>query len=129
MKVTPTSGPIASSSTHHARDAISSRYSFTTSQRKEEKTAEDAKAAETTAFSAFSALSGVFSSLREGKEHLFEIARRCAARCGLRRELLERAFAADRSAADQDEAIAHPRRVLDLMDREEHRPALGRIRA
>src|SRR5437870_2048505 len=32
MKVTPTSGPIARSSTHHARDDASSRYSFFRSQ-------------------------------------------------------------------------------------------------
>src|SRR5689334_10317005 len=104
MKVTPTSGPIASNSTHHARDATSSRYSFSTSQRKEEKTAEDAK---------------VFSS-RERKEHLFEIAGLRTAGRGLRRELVERAFAANRSAAQQDEAVADTRGVLDLMNRQEH---------
>src|SRR3954471_17174816 len=99
MKVTPTNGPIASSNTHHARDATSSRYSFATSHRKEKTTP-------------------VFSeSLGERKEDLFEIVGRGAARSGEGAELVERAFAADRSAAQQHEPIAHPRRVLDLMDR------------
>src|SRR3954469_17674248 len=124
MKVTPTSGPIATSNTHHARDAISSRYSFATSQRKE-KTAEGAENAETNDRSALFAFSPVFSgSLCERKEHLFEVARRArTARGGERSELVERAFAADPSAAQQHEAIAHPRRVVDLMNRQEHRPA------
>src|SRR5882672_1261861 len=99
MKVTPTSGPIASSSTHHAAEATSSRYSLAISHEKEE--------------------SAVPSS-REGKEHLFEIAGRGAARGGLRRELVERSLAADPAAAEQDEAIADARRVLDLMNRQEH---------
>ena len=47
MNVTPTSGPIAASSTHQARDAISSCASFRTSQP---------------------------NALGERKEHLFEIA-------------------------------------------------------
>src|SRR3954463_10358709 len=124
MKVTPTSGPIASSSTHQACDATSSRYSFSTSQRKE-KTAESAENAEPNDFSAPSACSAVASG--ERKEHLFEIAGRGAARGGLRRELVERSLAADPSAAEQDEAIADARRVLDLMNRQEHRPAGRRV--
>src|SRR5215471_2521338 len=37
MNDTPTSGPIAASITHHARDAISSRHSFASSQLSERK--------------------------------------------------------------------------------------------
>src|ERR1700730_7156096 len=107
MNVTPTSGPIASNSTHHARDDTRSRYSFARSHRKEN-TAEGAENAEPNVFSAVSACSPVFSGSGEGKEHLFEIARRRgAAGGGQRSELIERAFAADRSAAQQQEAIAH----------------------
>src|SRR4051812_45829581 len=111
MKVTPTSGPIATSNTHHARDATSSRYSFATSHDKEE-TAEHAETAETNVFSAIFALSPVFSGSGERKEHLFQILRRAAACGGERSELVERAFAADAAAAQQHEAIAHPRRVV-----------------
>src|SRR5436853_5838095 len=118
MKVTPTSGPIASSSTHQAGEATSSRYSLAMSHEKE-KTAEGAENAEPNVFSALSACSPVFS-LRKSKEHLFEIAGGGAARGGLRRQLVERALAADPAAAQQDEAIADARRVLDLMNRQEH---------
>src|SRR5256885_2340550 len=93
MKVTPTSGPIATSNTHHARDATSSRYSFVNSQRKEE-TTEGAELANNNSFSPISAFFAV-PSLRERKEHLFQILRRAAACGGHRSELVERAFAAD----------------------------------
>src|SRR4051812_4811662 len=112
MKVTPTSGPIASSSTHQAGEATSSRYSLAISHEKDE-TAETAELAEPKLFSAVLAVSAVPSS-RERKEHLFEIAGGGAARGGLRRQLVERALAADPAAAQQDEAIADARRVLDL---------------
>src|SRR3954466_10976093 len=104
MNVTPTSGPIATSNTHHARDATSSRYSFASSHKKEG-----------TAFFAV-------PSLGERKEHLFQIVRGAAACGGERPELVERAFAADAAAAQQHEAIAHPRRVVDLVNRQEHGP-------
>src|SRR3954452_23603218 len=100
MKVTPTSGSIASSNTHQPRDATSSRYSFATSHEKEE-TGETAELAErrnvfSANVSAVFAFSAVFSSSGERKEHLFEVRRRRrAARGGERRELVERAFAAD----------------------------------
>src|SRR5450631_3560652 len=127
MKVTPTSGPIASSRIHHAREATSSRYSFATSHEKDE-TAEGAEIAEPNVCSAISAISTV-GSLGEGKKHLFEVAGRCAPGGGLSRELVERTFAADRPAAQQDEAIAHACRVLDLMNRQKHRPAGRRVGA
>src|SRR3954447_14025844 len=120
MKVTPTSGPIATSNTHHARDATSSRYSFATSHDKEE-TAEGAELADKNVFSPISAFSAV-PSLCERKEHLFQILRGAAAGGGERSELVERAFAADAAAAQQHEAIAHPRRVVDLVNRQEHGP-------
>src|SRR5215831_3117811 len=108
MNVTPTSGPMASRNTHHARDATSSRYSLATSHEKEET---------------------AVPSLCEGKEHLFEIAGRRAARGCLRRELVERALAANRATAQQDEAVADTSRVLDLVNRQEHGPASGRVGA
>ena len=49
-----------------------------------------------------------------------------AARCRERRELVERAFAADAAAAQQHEAIADARGVGDLVDREEQRAAAAR---
>jgi hypothetical protein len=58
MKDIPTRGPISRSNTHHAREAISSRHSFSSSQRN--------------------------GGLGERKEHLFEV----LLQIGLRRELL-----------------------------------------
>ena len=45
------------------------------------------------------------------------------------RQLVERAFAAHASAAQQDEPIADARGVADLVDREEERPPGGGVRA
>src|SRR6185295_8467989 len=98
MNVTPTSGPIASSRTHHERDTTSSRHSFRNSHAK--------------------------ADLGEGKKDLFEIVagrwrsgpRRCQ-----RGQLLARALSARAPAAQQHEAIADARRVRDLVDRQEHR--------
>src|SRR5258708_38106114 len=133
MNETPTSGPIATSSTHHAREATSSRYSFATNHDKDE-TAEGAELAENNvlfAFSAFSAFSAV-PSLCECKNHLFEIVA-CAAAAAARGrhggQLLARAFAPCAAAAQQYEAIADARRVPNLMNRQEHRPAHGGVGA
>src|SRR5439155_10249944 len=127
MNVTPTSGPIATSSTHHDRDARSSRVSLRSNQRKA--TAEDAEIGEKKVFSAFSAFSAVKRS-RERKEHLFEVAaRRGAARGGERRQFRQRPLAASASAAQQHEAIADARGVADLVNRQEHRAPGRRVRA
>src|SRR3954465_11298028 len=97
MNVTPTSGPIASSSTHHARDVTSSRYSLRRSHA---------------------------NALRERKEDLFEILTGCtAAGGGERREFLQRPLTARAAAAQQDEAIADPRRAPQPGGRQEKRPA------
>src|SRR3954466_12137489 len=126
MKVTPTSGPMASSNTHQAREATSSRYSFFSSQRNEWN-AKPAKRAERNVSSAGLATFAFPSGKR--KKHLFEVGRRRrSARRGERHELIERAFAAHRSAAQQHESIAHARRVRQLMNRQEHRPAGGGVR-
>src|SRR6476661_4750020 len=70
MNVTPTSGPIASSSTHHAHDAISSRYSLRSNHRK--------------------AAAVALAPSGERKEHLFEIVAGCrAAGGGERGEFLQ----------------------------------------
>src|SRR5258706_13518204 len=128
MNVTPTSGPIATSSTHHARDDTSSRYSFATSQRREE-TAEDAELAEPNFCSALFACSAVPSSGKRKKDLLEIAACAAAARRGHGGELLQRPFAARAAAAEQHEAIAHARRVANLVNRQEHRPARRRVGA
>src|SRR5262245_14296280 len=121
MNVTPTSGPIATSSTHHDRDATSSRTSLRSSHR--QATAENAEPAEESFLSAFFAFSPVKPSC-ERKEDLFEIgAWRGASSGGERRQFLQRSLAARAPAAQQHEAIAHPRRIADLMNRQEHRAA------
>src|SRR6202048_1753393 len=128
MNDTPTSGPIATSSTHYAREATSSRYSFATSQRKEE-TAEGDEIAEPNIRSALCACSAV-PSLCERKKHLFEIvAGAAAARRSHGGQFLARAFATRAAAAQQHEAIADARRVPNLMNRQKHRPAHGGVGA
>src|SRR5262245_52282994 len=100
MNETPTSGPITRSSTHHALDATSSRHSFFRSHTKGE--------------------------LRERKKDLFQVSRvstlglTALAVCppGPGRQLVERPFAADATAAQQHEPIADPCGVVDLVDRE-----------
>src|SRR5690349_722728 len=96
MKANPTRGPIIQSSTHHAREARSSRHSFSSSQRQRE--------------------SG------KRKENLFEGRRGGPSRASDRGQLGERPFAADSPAAQKNEPIADPRGVSDLMDREKQRP-------
>jgi len=83
---------------HHERDPTSSRHSLRSSH-----------------------ANGV---LGERKEHLFEVAdrRRETPSAGERRQLLDRPLAADRPAAQQDEAIADPRGGGDLMNRKEEGP-------
>src|SRR5689334_20351277 len=101
MKVTPTSGPIASSSTHHAREAISSRASLRSSQS---------------------------ACLGERKEDLFEIvAGARAARRRQRGQLATGPFAARAPAAQQHEPIADAAGVPDLVNRQEHRAARRRV--
>src|SRR4029450_7971278 len=104
MKATRTSGPMAKSSTHHARDETSSRHSLP--------------------------INAAIARLGKGKKDLFQIGRVCPAgggRCRRCRELVDRAFAAHGAAAQQHESIAHPRRVVNLMDREKERPARRRV--
>src|SRR5262245_39346106 len=98
MKVTPTSGPIASSITHQARDTSSSRHSL--ARRKEK-------------------------ALRERKEKILQA--RSARRVGERRQFVDRAFAADTSAAEQHEAIANPGRVGNLVNGQHEGAPLGRV--
>src|SRR3982750_2539990 len=98
MKDTPTSGPISTSITHHARDESSSRHSFSISQAN--------------------------GDLRERKEDLFK-RRRTPRIQGARRRMLGKpvdgAFAADAAAAQEHEAVAHARGIGNLVDREEQR--------
>src|SRR6185295_19691365 len=99
MNETPVSGPITNSNSHQDREAKSSRHSFRISQR---------------------------NGLGERKEHLFEIrdsSLGTVARGDHRGQVFERALAADIPSAEQHEPVAEPRRVADLMDREEHRSA------
>src|SRR5579872_5108404 len=96
MNDTPTSGPISSSIVHHARDATSSRHSLASSQKKAAR------------------------PLCERKEDLFQVGRSAVA--VTRRgggERVERPFAAHDAVAQEHEAIADPRRVADLMNRED----------
>src|SRR5215831_16751167 len=105
MKVTPTSGPMPSSSSHQEREASSSRHSFSSSHRK-----------------------GAFREgvLCKSKKHLFQI---LAVAVCQRRELRHRAFAADAPAAEQHEAVAEARGVCNLVNGEKHRAAASRMRA
>src|SRR5262249_54863498 len=99
MNETPTSGPIAASITHHARDTISSRHSLPSSHPY--------------------AVHEKPRALCEGKEHLFQIrgTRRVLRARRECRQLVQRSFAADAAGAQQDEAIAHARRFVDLVNR------------
>src|SRR6267142_2350646 len=121
MNDTPTSGPMATSRIHHERDATSSRHSFLSSHAK--------------------------ACLCEGEKDIFQVSRlgltgfqvsrlgltgfqvSTLGLTGLATQLIERSFAADAPAAQQHEPIAHACRVVDLMDRQEHRPAAARMRA
>src|SRR5436190_20741350 len=99
MNDRPTSGPITTSSTQYARDAISSRHSLANSH-----------------------TSGAW--LGERKECLFQ-----RAGAGAGGQLIERALAADRPAAQQHEAVAHAGGVADLMDRQHQCAAVARKRS
>src|SRR5262245_34769202 len=99
MKETPTSGPVRTSITQKARDAVSSRHSLTASQ--------------------------ASGPLGEGKEDLLQVRRPS----GQRLQLLERALTAHAAAGEQDEAVAQARRLDDLVDGQEERPARGRVLA
>src|SRR6476620_2645654 len=101
MNETPTSGPIRTSRIHHARDATSSRHSFTRSHTN--------------------------GDLREGKEDLFQItSRHRAAGGGGGPQFVERPLAARPPVAQEDESITDARGVADLMDGQEQRAALRR---
>src|ERR1700761_6615954 len=96
MNEMPTSGPIASSKAHQARDTTSSRHSFSSSQRN--------------------------GRLCECKEHLFEVtAWEWPATLRQPGQFRHRAFAAHAAAAQEDEAIAETRCVRDLMNGEKQR--------
>ena len=83
-------------SSQYARDAASSRSSFSTSQRR---------------------------TSREGKKDLLEPDRSCTARdAGLGTEVIHRPLANDAPVAQQNQAVADPRRVSELMNGEEQRP-------
>src|SRR5437868_12812882 len=101
MNETPTSGPISTSMTHHARDVSSSRHSFSRSQTK-----------------------GV---LRKGKEDVFQVQGVHGVHASA--ELFDGALAADAAAAQEHEAIADPRGVADLVDGEKERPPARGVRA
>src|SRR2546427_2802425 len=115
MKEMPTSGPMTSSISHQDRDTTSSRRSLSTSHPQGPR---------------LRAPRFGTAGLCEGKEDLFEIVAGIRSpRGGERRELRQRAFAADASAAQQHETVADPRRVGDLMDREQQRTAVRGMRA
>src|SRR4051812_42994756 len=99
MNETPTSGPTSSSITHHARDASSSRHSFSSSQRN-------------------GPLGGRRKFLPRRRGFAGGLAARAAAG-----DSGARAFAADAPAAQQHEPIADAGGVGDLMNRQEDRPA------
>src|SRR5207237_10756394 len=104
MNDTPTSGPIASSITHHDFDAASSRRSLSSSHTN--------------------------ADLRERKEDLLEIrGRRRAARGGERRQLGGRPLAADAAGAQEHETVADASGVGDLVNREKERASGGGVRA
>src|SRR5947209_5624483 len=96
MNAIPTSGPIANSRTHQARDTINSRHSFRISQ-------------DNAAFR---------DELRESKKNLFEsfIASGRVPRFRQRSELRNCPLASNFSFTQQHETIAEALSVADLMD-------------
>src|SRR5262249_3765204 len=100
MKVTPTSGPIAKSSTHQARETRSSRHSLARRTRK--------------------------GRLCKRKKQVFQSVRTAVSH---RAEFVERPFATNAPVAQEHESIANARRVADLMNREHERAALGGVMA
>src|SRR3954453_22521635 len=103
MKAKPTRGPISTSSTHHAREAINSRHSFSRSH--------------------------LHALLCERKKDLFECGRGGAlgtSECG---QFVERALAAYFSGTQKDKAIADARGIPDLVNRKEQGAAHVRMRA
>src|SRR3954467_716732 len=103
MKAKPTRGPIATSSTHHAREAINSRHSFSRSH--------------------------LHALLCERKKDLFERGCRGALRTSECGQFVERALSAYFSGTQKDKAIADAGGVRDLVDREEQGAARVRMRA
>src|SRR3954469_19373770 len=101
MNDTPVNGPMTASSTHHEREATSSRHSLSSSQTN--------------------------GGLRKRKEEILEVRGIRGGRTVQVAELLDRALAADAAAAQQDEAIADAGGVADLVDREEQRAAGGGV--
>src|SRR5262252_10118113 len=104
MNDTPISGPDIASRTHHARDASSSRHSFSRSQTK--------------------------GPLRKRKEQILEVQWVVGVRgAQARGQLLDGAFRANAAGAEEHETIAHARRVADLMDGQEQRASGGGVLA
>src|ERR1039458_1823563 len=100
MKLCPTSGPIITSNSQKAREARSSRHSCASSQ---------PKLCE--------------SQLREGKKHLLQAP---IGQPGRSPQLVERSFAYHAAAAQQHQAVADARRVVQLVDGKKQRAALRR---
>src|SRR6185503_5156314 len=95
MNDTPTSGPIRASITHQARDASSSRHSFSINQAN--------------------------GALRKLKENFFKTRRMRGRRRDSSTEFLDGTFADHAAAAQEDETIADASRVADLMNRKKQR--------
>src|ERR1043166_4194194 len=121
MKETPTSGPMAKSSTHHARDTTSSRKSLLRSQTVPQAFLPVFLVRRNTGKNACPTV------LRERKEHLFETCVRVSP--SQRFKLLQRSFAADASAAAIVSCCSAAGRIADLVDREKQRPPASRMRA
>src|SRR3954467_7608480 len=103
MKAKPTRGPISTSSTHHAREAVNSRHSFSRSH--------------------------LHALLCERKKDLFECGRGGAlgtSECG---QFVERALPAYFSGTQKDKAIADARGIGDLVNRKEQGAARVSMRA
>ena len=90
---------------HHARDAMSSRHSLRSSHEK--------------------------APLSERKEDLLEIAggEACPREAASAASSSSRALAAHPATREQDESIAHPRSVGDLVNRQHERASITRVRA
>src|SRR5258705_13176530 len=105
MKDTPTSGPIVTSKTHHARETMSSRHSLSRSHKN--------------------------GDLGERKKHLFKILKwtRGTVRCGQHGEFRNGAFATHATVTEQHEPVAQACRLADLMNGEEQRASACRVRS
>src|SRR5436305_2692302 len=94
MNAWPTSGPSTTSRMTHAREVASSRDSLLNRVRNT-------------------------TSLGEREKDVFDVAVRTI---GSRTQLVERPLTHDSSVAQQDQAITNPRRIMQLVDRQEERP-------